>query len=161
MKVISSEVNHVCRHCNNYIPSFTYRLQQHRASEKYMKHGSCCATCVAPGGLKFVSAKAVPLGGDMAAKKEIIVQKDIHRTNILYALAKASAMEKQSGAKISMCVTRTITAGRVLAATGLTAGVLFLYYEMVLMSVIFSCLGVVGLGFCILGLWKKFRIDKY
>lgn len=69
-------------------------------------------------------------------------------------------MEKQSGAKISRRVTRTVTTGRVLAATGLNAG-FFLYYEMVLMSVIFSCLGVVGLGFCILGLWKKFRIDKY
>ena len=159
MRVENSSDNHICNYCNNSIPPLTYKLQQHTTSSLWLKHGQCCAACVSPHDIKAVNEQVVIIKEDGKSYNETAVKKRTHRTNILLALSRAYDLEEKSGVNRLKRANRIIMAGRLTGATGIPAGVLFLFYGMFTLSAIFSFLGVVGIVICKFGMWKRYRIN--
>ncbi len=158
MRVENSSDNHICNYCNNAIPPLTHRLQQHTTSSLWLKHGQCCAACIAPYDIKAVDGQIVIIKEDGKSYNETTVQKGTHRTNILLAFSRVTHLEKVSARKRLKKANRIIMAGRLTGASGIAAGLLFLFYEMFTVSAIFSLMGVAGIGICKLGVWQKYRI---
>lgn len=158
MKAENSSDYHLCNYCNNTISPLTHKLQQHTTSSLWLKHGQCCAACISPHDIKVVNEPLVIIEEDGKTYNETVVKKGTHRTNILFALSKASRLEETSLANSLNRANRIIMAGRLIGASGIAAGVLFLFYGMSTLSVIFSLLGVAGIGICKFGMWKKYRI---
>ncbi|MDZ7737510.1 MAG: hypothetical protein U5K32_00260 [Bacteroidales bacterium] len=158
MKTENPADNHICKHCNNNIPSLTYRLQQHPTSSLWLKHGKCSAACISPNDIKAVITLEDLNGTEKISHSETVVKKGNYRTNILLALSRANDLEEKSVVNRLKKANRIIMAGRLIGATGISAALLLLFYEMFILSVIFSFLGVVGILICKYGMWKKYRI---
>lgn len=158
MRVGNSSDNHICNYCNNTIPPLTHKLQQHTTSSLWLKHGQCCAACIAPHDIKVVNEPIVIIDEDGKLNNEITLKKGTHRTNILLALSRVSHLEKMSAVKMLKRANRIILTGRLIGASGIAGALLFLYYEVFILSALFSFLGVVGIVICKIGVWKKYRI---
>lgn len=64
-------------------------------------------------------------------------------TNILSGLERAVEIEDSRAQKIDRCARRTITTGRIIIASSLTAGFLFFYYEYFIAALVCvaACIG--------------------
>ncbi len=160
MRVENDSDNHICNYCDNTISPLTHKLQQHTTSSLWLKHGQCCAACISPHDIKAVNEQVVIIKEDGKKYNIRAVKKGTHRTNILLALTRAYDLEEKSVANRLKRANRIILAGRLTGASGIATGVLFLFYGMFTLSVIFSFVGLVGIGVCKLSMWKKYRAEK-
>jgi len=157
--VKNPQANHVCDHCNKDITSLTYKLQQHSSSHIWLKHGQCCAACVSSQDIRNNMDEQDLIIEDRKPYEEKIRETGNYRTNIFLALSRAADMEDNAGTKSKGKAKRFITTGKIIGATGISAGFVFLYYELFILSIIFFIVGIAGIILCRLGVWKQCRID--
>lgn len=153
-RVETPPVNHICDHCNKDINSLTYKLQQHPSSHVWLKHGQCCAACVATGDIRvanndkeFIVEKRIPYD-------ERIREEGSHRKNVLLAFSRAAELEDKTGAKLRRKTQNSITAGKVIGAAGFAAGLIFTYFEMFFLAGGSILFGIAVIVICRLGICK-------
>lgn len=137
MKAGNSSDKHICIYCNNSIPSLTYKLQQHTSSSLWLKYGQCCAACISKGNIEAANELEVSSNVMKPSNNKSLVKKGNHRTNILLALSRVSGLEEMSRTRVLIKANRIIFTGKIIFASGITAGFIFIYYELFVLSLIF------------------------
>lgn len=156
---VDSQKKYTCHICSKDIDVLTKKLQEHPTSGIWVRHGQCCAACVAPEDI-------TGLHNDVMANSEYreeVTSGNKHNgdphTNILSGLERAVEIEELNSQKIDRCAKRTVTAGRIIVVSGLAAGFLFFYYELFIFAII--CLVICITGIIIYRKGKMKQLSKY
>lgn len=153
----NSPENYKCEYCNNEISILTKKLQQHHTSNLWMKHGQCCAACVAPKDItgldrdslqQYINYDSHEIGKSLPGN---------HYTNIARGLERASVIEEQHEIKIKKLAQRYIAAGKIIAISCLAAAFIFFYYELFTLALASSAFCIAGIFLGKLGVCKKCR----
>jgi len=158
---VDSQNKYTCHICSKDINVLTKKLQEHPTSGIWVRHGQCCATCVAPEDITGlhddVMIKSEYREAGMPGNK---LNGDPH-TNILSGLERAVEIEEMNAQKIDRRTKRTVTAGRIIVVSGLAAGFLFFYYELFILALICLVICIAGIMVYRMGTVKQFRKQSY
>lgn len=147
-----------CEYCNNNISILTKKLQQHYTSNLWMKHGQCCAACIAPRDITGIDRSLLSPQINNNSKGQGNKLPGDHNTNIAMGFQKVSEIEEEHRMKVNENARRYMTAGNIIIFASLLTGFVFVYYEFFILAVVCSFLCLGGIFLCRLGVWKKCRI---
>ncbi|MEE4214355.1 MAG: hypothetical protein V2I34_04765 [Bacteroidales bacterium] len=158
---VDSQKKYTCHICSKDINVLTKKLQEHPTSGIWVRHGQCCAACVAPEDI-------TGLHDDVMVKSEYRQEGtsgnkhngDPH-TNILSGLERAVEIEELKTQNNERRAKRTATAGRITVVSSLAAGFLFFYYELFILALICLIICITGIIVYRKGTVKQFRTNSY
>jgi hypothetical protein len=157
----NSNAKHKCDICSKEITVLTKKLQEHSTAGLWVRHGQCCAACVAPEDITGMYDNGTLKSENQVEHLHANIQDHDPHTNILSGLERAVELEELRAQKTNRCAGRTVTAGRAIVASSLLAGFLFFYYEYFIIALICLTVCIGGLIVCRLGILKQCRTRPY